>query len=1069
MDRQTDKGVNITVLHRIIGKSGSGKTEYIINRIKEHISEKRQCIVIVPEQQSVAYERKLSAALGDTFNMYCEVLNFERLPNRISREYGGLTSVYMDKGSRNVLLASSVNAVKDRLTEYSQLGGDMDFIQKAGALVTNLKMRGITREMLEKAGENIPAPRLAAKIKDIAVILKEYESRTPNGMRDPDDALTVLASREDTPGFFENKIVFIDSCYTYTVQETEIIKIILDSAKETYISFIIGEDPELYRETSLCAEFFKEHSHHCDDIVLGDNKRAKNRCIEYAQDFLWDPSALPFEGKWDEIKIVTASDIFEEASAVSSIIHSLIRKGYRYRDITVITAGAEKYDGVTDTVFASDGIPCYMSVKDELATKPIVAFVLSALETAATDFAPAAVRRYIKNSFCALSVRERDLLSRYTDMWGIRGKRWYDGKPWMMNPEGYINTLTENSAHTLAAVNHARDKMMDILLPAFETLTSPDLTVKSGVEALYALLISAGADKRLLARSRGLMDSGKERESDILAQIWDTLIDIFDRLTDICGGEKITAEGLYRYLMLMITARKVGAIPPVNDSVTVGNAGLIRAENCRACILMGVTDGEFPKTVRSGALFDERETDLLEKAGIEIALPFFRQLSEERFYFTAAVAAPSEKLYLTYPRGDLNGGSLRPSVAVMRIKELFGITEKHFGEDEADKLYCISAAKRLAGGISNPYIKQEIADLLQDEKETLPLYQREAYVELEENVISLTPSRTDKYASCAFSFFARYLLKLREDKKAAFAAPEIGTFVHSILEEFVSARTEEGVFTPLTEAETEKEVDRLTESYILSVAGEYASDKRFSYAVNRFKKTLNLIIKSISAEFAQSAFTPSGFEIKIGMGDLPAVEIPTEKGAVRLRGIVDRADTCVIDGKTYLRVIDYKTGEKKFSLDKVEKGLDLQMLMYLFACCAADKTGNTLPAGVLYMPASAPKLDGEKEYADIDEAAVKSIKKSGLVLADPDVIRAMEADGGGVFIPVKLNKDGTVSARGTSAKTLEEFDALKEQLTDTVRKMGDRLISGDMCIDPIKDGNINACRYCEYKSFCRKK
>lgn len=1057
------------MLYRIIGKSGSGKTEHIINRIRERIAAKQQCIVIVPEQQSVAYERKLSAALGDTFNMYCEVLNFERLPNRISREYGGLTAVYMDKGSRNVLLASAVNAVKDRLTEYAILGNDKDFIKKAGSLVTNLKMRGITREMLEKAAESIPAPRLKAKINDIAIILKEYESRTPANLRDPDDALTVLASRGDTPRFFENKCVFIDSCYTYTVQETEIIKIILDSAKETHISFIIGEDPELYRETSLCAEAFKEYALACEDVVLGDNKRAKDKCIEYAQDFLWDASALPYSGSAEAIRIINASDTFEEAAAVSSIIHSLIRKGYRYRDITVITAGAEKYDGVIDTVFASDGIPCYMSVKDELATKPIVAFVLAALETAVTDFAPASVRRYIKNSFCALSVRERDLLSRYTDMWGIRGKRWYDGKVWMMNPEGYVNTLTEYSAHTLAAVNKARDKMMDILLPVFETLVSPDLTVKSGVEALYTLLISAGADKRLLARARGLMDSGKERESDILAQIWDTLIDIFDRLTDICGDEKVTAERLYRYLMLMITARKVGAIPPVNDSVTVGNAGLIRAENCRACILMGVTDGEFPKTVRSGTLFDERETDLLEKAGIEIALPFFRQVSEERFYFTAAVAAPAERLYITYPRGDLNGGSLRPSVAVMRLKELFGTEEAHFGEDEADKLYCLPAAKRLAGGINNPYIKQEISDLLMDDGENIPLYQKDAYVDLEENVISLTPSRTDKYASCAFSFFARYLLKLREDKKAAFAAPEIGTFVHSILEEFVSARTTDGVFTPLTDTETEKEVDRLTESYILSVAGEYASDKRFSYAVKRFKKTLNLIIKNISAEFAQSAFAPSGFEIKIGMGDLPAVEIPTEKGAVRLRGIVDRADTCVIDGKTYLRVIDYKTGEKKFSLDKVEKGLDLQMLTYLFACCAADKTGNTLPAGVLYMPASAPKLDGEKEYEDIDEAAVKSIKKSGLVLADPEVIRAMEADGGGVFIPVRLNKDGTVSARGTSAKTLEEFDALKEQLTDTIRKMGDRLISGDMCIDPIKEGSINACRFCEYKSFCRRK
>ena len=130
------------MLHRIIGKSGSGKTEYIINRIRECISARQQCIVIVPEQQSVAYERKLSSALGDTFNMYCEVLNFERLPNRISREYGGLTGVYMDKGSRNVLLASAINAVKDELTEYSLLSNDKDFIKKAGDLVTGLNYKG---------------------------------------------------------------------------------------------------------------------------------------------------------------------------------------------------------------------------------------------------------------------------------------------------------------------------------------------------------------------------------------------------------------------------------------------------------------------------------------------------------------------------------------------------------------------------------------------------------------------------------------------------------------------------------------------------------------------------------------------------------------------------------------------------------------------------------------------------------------------------------------------------------------------------------------------------------------
>lgn len=1057
------------MLHRIIGKSGSGKTAETVKRIKEQVEKSLPCIVIVPEQQSVAYERMLSKSLGDGFNMHCEVLNFERLPNRIARDYGGLTASFMDKGCRDVLLASSARAVKDSLTEYALMYDDKQFIKKIGELLSSLKMRGITPDMLESAAENLEKSRLKDKLSDISVILKEYSARMPDGMFDPNDGLTRLAESKDTYEFFKNKCVFIDSCYTYTRQETEIIKIILACAKEVYISFLMGEDPDLYTEINLCAEEIGGFAEIREDIVLGDNKRAVNKCIEYAQDFLWDASAKPYDGCSESIKIVSAADTFGEAEAVSSIIHSLIRQGYRYKDITVITDTAESYDGIIDTVLSADGIPCYMSVKDELSTKPVIAFVLSALEIAATDFSPNAVNKYIKNSFCALSVKERDLLSRYTETWNIRGKRWRDGNMWMMNPEGYTTSLTEYSAHVLAAVNRAKDKMTNLLLPAYETLVSPELTVKSGLEALYGLLIAAEADKRLLARAKVLMEAKKERESDILSGIWNTLIDVFDKLVMLCGDEKVTPEILHQYLNIMFSSRKVGAIPPVNDSVTIGNASLIRAENCRVCILMGVNDGAFPRSVGKNALFDRSETDALEKLGIEISLPFLRQQNEQRFYFTLAASAPAEKLYITYPRGDMAGNSQRPSVAVLRIKELFGTKETVFGNNETDKLYCENSALRVWGGIKNPYIKELLAPLKEKTENEQPLYNPEAYVDLGENVINLTPSRADKYASCAFSFFARYLLKLRENKKADFAAPEIGTFIHSILEEYVSARVKDGVYVPLTDEQTKSEIDSLTQSYILSVAGDYANDKRFAYAVGKFKKSLFLVIKNISDEFAQSKFCPSGFEVKIGLGDLPAVEVPTINGKVRMRGIVDRTDTYTVDGITYLRVVDYKTGEKKFSLEKTEKGIDLQMLMYLFACCDADKTGKTLPAGVLYMPASAPKLDGEKEYENITEAAAKGIKKSGLLLADPEIIRAMEAEGGGVFIPARLNKDGSISARGVSTKTLEEFDGLKDNLTKTVRDMGTRLISGDMCINPLKDLDISPCTYCEYKAFCRKK
>ncbi len=1057
------------MLHRIIGVGGSGKTTEIINRIKEHISAKRQCYVIVPEQQSVAYEKMLSRLLGDGFNMYCEVLNFERLPNRIARVYGGLTAKHTDAGTRNVLLSLAASRVKDTLTEYAGVWDDKDFISQLGTLISGLKMRVITPQILLEAAERVTSVRLQNKLRDIAAVYGEYVRLLPEQVFDLNDSLTRLALREETGEFFKNTCVFIDSYYTYTPQETEIIKIILNNAAHTYISFLAGDDIDLYGETLSCADKIKAFVREYDDLVLTKNLRANDGVIEYLQDNLWNPSAVQYIGNTENVKIYAASDILTEGACVSSIIHSLIRSGYRYRDITVITGSAEKYDGILDTVLASDGIPCYMSVKDELATKPVVAYIMSALEAVCTDFAPASMSRHIKNSFCPLTVKERDLISRYTDMWNIRGKRWYDGNDWMMNPEGYRAGMSEYSARVLVQVNRAREKLTARLLPFYETLKSKDLTVRSGIEAMYALLISSEADKRLLARARTLLYTGKERESEILSQVWNTLIDIFDKLADVCGDEKTTPSQLYKYLSLMVASRKVGAIPPVKDAVTVGNASLIRPEDCKVCILMGVTDGEFPAAGIKHPLFDRTEGEDMEKAGIELFLPFFRKQNEERFYFTCAVSAPSDKLFVTYPAATVGGDMLRPSVAVGRIKQLTGVKELFFPDSETDMLYCASAAKRAYSGIKNPYIKKQLEFLWDEDGNIPPLCDENAFVDLGVSDISLTPSRADAYTSCPFSFFARYLLKLREDKKISFAAPEIGTFIHSILEDFVSARTRSGSFIPLEKGDADMEVNRLTDTYIMSVAGENAEDKRFSFAVKRFKKILSLVIQNISAEFSQSMFCPNGFEVKIGMGDLPAVEVPTENGRVYLRGIVDRTDSYTKDGKTYLRVIDYKSGDKAFSLSKVEKGLDLQMLMYLFAVCAADKSGNTLPAGVLYMPVNLPQLDEKKEYENPEEAAVQSIKKSGLVLADAEIIRAMDAGGGGVFIPAKLNKDGSVSAAGTSAKSLEEFEELETKLKKTVADMGKRLISGDMCISPLKEGDINACRYCAYKQFCRKK
>ena len=93
------------MLRRIIGPCGSGKTEVIMEYLGKAIKSGKRCFLIVPEQQSVERESLLCERFGDECNMYCEVLNFERLPNRVAREYGGLTAQTVRESGRAALLS----------------------------------------------------------------------------------------------------------------------------------------------------------------------------------------------------------------------------------------------------------------------------------------------------------------------------------------------------------------------------------------------------------------------------------------------------------------------------------------------------------------------------------------------------------------------------------------------------------------------------------------------------------------------------------------------------------------------------------------------------------------------------------------------------------------------------------------------------------------------------------------------------------------------------------------------------------------------------------------------------
>lgn len=1067
------------MLHRIIGAAGSGKTEYMQSELGKAILNKRTCYVIVPEQQSVEYEAALCERFGDKVNLYCEVLNFERLPNRIAREYGDLAVNNIDKGGACALLSLVAEELKDSLTEYSSVAGDADFASSLFSLISRMKMALVTPEMINKGieeGSFESNSRIRSKLHDIALIYSEYEKHFSKNLYSPNDALTTLSKELTNKPFFKNTCVFIDGYYTFTEQEYAIIKEIIDQSSHTYISFTVDESRSFFDENAACAKRLRNMARNdFDDYYTAEPKRFHKKSLAYIERNLFKSNPNPYLLDDGAVKLITAKNRFDEVEAACREICEYVRSGGRYKDIAVISGNSEAYAPIVDSVFSRAEIPVYMSSKEELAVKPLFSFLLSSIAVAVEDFSLESVKRYVKSGFTDLTVNECDVLLSYAQSWKLRGKAWYGEELWTLNPEGYSeNGLSARGEKLLRIANQARDKIVPPLSALRDTLMQKGLTVEKALKALYNHLIAMNADEQLLNDAEKALKHGEREKSERTIQLWKHLINIFDQLYAVCGDKSISPKRLQSLIRLMCDCYSLGAIPAYADAVTFGSASLIRAGGNKMVIVLGVIDGEFPAAVQNGGFFSRDEAVILEEIGLPLADTMEKQLNTNRFFVYSAFAAPTDHLVLTCPRSELSGGDLRQSAAWLAIRRMLPeLKEKEF---DCDELYSREAIASNFPLIEQGELRDEISNALKAKNieffEAYPKVQdRESSIVFKDESLNLSPSKFETYAKCPFSFFGNYLLELKEKKINEFSMPEIGNFIHKILDQFMRETVESGSFVCPSESERKSAVDRLAKKYFLDVIGDYfAEDKQFMHTYKNMVRTIDLVAENLCNEFSDSDFIPTGFEFKIGLKneDIPAINYDVNGKTVRLRGSIDRVDTYEANGTKYVRVIDYKTYSKPFSLDLVEYGLDSQLLHYLYAYC--EKKDAT-PAGVFYYTVKLPdiKVNGRETDEEIKALIEKNISRNGILLNDPDVASAMSHSF--KYVPAKLNKDGTLSKQYHNTYSAEEFKEISKSLRKKVCELANGIFDGKMDIAPleVEKKNIEACKYCALGDICRNK
>ncbi len=1078
----------VTVLY---GKMGTGKSTAIYEMLGSDASLKKYSYLIVPEQKSVIAEREIATQLPPSAQLYIDATNFTRLANKVFRMHGGLKYNYITRSGKSLIMYRAICEVRASLKEYKIAPGkEKSAVSMFLDAVGELKAYGVTNEALKDACQDMENPKLKGRILDLILINSVYERILYERYSDPYDDMLMLERKLRENSVFAGTRVYIDSFYGFTGAQWSVIREISKQAEELIIALDMPMDgseadyAKIADTSEKIEKMCRKEGVSLRKVSFDEDKLHKNEAIAYLSDNLWSFGAEPLKNHGG-VSLISPEDEFDECEYVASRIKKLIMDGAKYSDIAVIVGSLADYDGIIDLILDKHGIPNFFSKQTDIGASPLIKTVFSALR-AVDSYKAQDICAYAKCGYTELSAEDCGMLEDYMYRWGINGRRKFESDEyWGANPDGYVLEATEGQLCDLERINKARMTVMDKLSYLRDGFDKKE-NCKEMLIRLYTFL----EDHKIREKLDNEIRSLEKDEAIRTAQIYRGFISALDTVCDIMGDTVLTPESAINVLSYALSGVSVGSIPTGEDKVTVGEAAEIRVKSADHVFILGACAGKFPANVRDEGFFCDSDKIELETYGVNLSSLSEVRSADQLLNFKNAVSLASSTLCVSSPKNDIRGGKNEPSMAYLRIKELlYGITPVNTADIPLiDRIYTKSAARELNIWGGDP-LSTAIRELIPDaEKKTFTncdaSLSEESAREIFTSSVNMTQSRIETFVLCHFKYYCDYLLRLRDGKRISFASREIGNLSHAVFERFLKkARDEKTDLSAITDSEIETEVRKIAEDYIRALCGGNSS-KRLAHLFERLERSILIFVKSIVKELGSSEFKAEYFELPIGRGDTDVPPLRFKVGSdatLSLYGICDRVDVLRRDDDTYIRVVDYKSGSKTFSLSEVSYGMGLQLLIYLFSLCKMEDCrfkealtggkGEIKPAGILYFPLNIGKagMGADKDFSsaeasELEESAIASgIKRSGVFVDDMELLLAQDKELKGEFIPeYTKNKKSFLS--------YEEFEELFSEMERVLDKIGGELLCGDARAIPLERRSATSpCEYCANRAVCRRR
>ena len=1090
------------MLRLVLGRMGSGKTTIIYNKIKERIERGMDAVLIVPEQYSFNTEKTMLELLGAKGADKVEVLSFSFLAQKLLKKYGVNSKTEIDDSTRALMMSLALESVSDDLKVYGRHRYSASVIMEMLKIIKEFRQCSVSSDMLRDTAVEMDDGLLRSKLNELALVSDAYTALVETSYFDSECALDRLCDVLDRYGDFNGRAVFIDGFRGYTSQELKVLERILSQAEDVCITLTAdrnanSDDFSAFAHTRRTRQklirIAEKNSVKIAPPVyaeLPDELRYNNAELNLLEKSLYESRHGIYDKETEYITLCSAEDFESECSYVAHTIKKLIRtENLRCRDIAVISRSENNYARQIRAALKKNGVPVFEDKRQPIATQPLIEFILSSVDIAVNGFSCDSIMRVLKTGLTELNTEEISELENYAVLWQINGTKWLGD--WTAHPDGLGEEMHDDDAERLKAINFSRLKTVAPLQKLRTELK--ECTGLSAAQAIYNLLVEMNVADNLKKLSESLAARGETELAVEQGRIWDVVIEILDRTALALEKNTLTAKRFAELLNLIVSMYTLGNLPQGLDEIIIGSADRVKTSAPKVVFAVGMNDGVFPMVPVSGGILSDNERKILADHSLQMDDNFEQKMMEEHYIAYNTLCSPMDRLYVTYLRKDITGAQMAYSEIVTQLKRIFPkikyvdtvcTPEMDFIEGEAPAFELMAKLYQQGGVMfktlekyfsSRPDYKGRLESLKRAlDKNEFEITDKEIATELFGKNMYMSASRTEVYHKCPFEYFCKYGLRAEPRKIAELDPMQKGTAIHYILENIIAAYGSDGL-CKMEKAERDKCVLQILEEYFkdILVPGEEMGE-RFDYLFRQLGTIVCEVVDRLVAEFSVSEFKPVAFELKIDRdGEVPAYEISLPDGGMLwLKGSVDRVDVMESKDGDYVRVVDYKSGGKKFDLNEVYYGLNMQMLIYLFAIWRSGFRDykDVKPAGILYMPVNAPYADVER---DTDEATIakekqKSAKMNGMVLNDSRIVYAMDNRTSGDLIPAKYNKDNTCTGNLIS---LKQMDLLMKRVEKTLADMAMSLHDGVINVSPAKALSSSSpyrdvCQYCDYKDVC---